>query len=419
MAGPGQAEVVEGLYIPSFIQHLERAGQPGYPIIEARCGVCLFNDLDISTKVGDLIRAECSLPSDQQAKTKAEFYEKHSLERTVVLPCGHLTGRDCREAQAEHPDMSARMCNYCKTDTKCAGCPRILAEGTFDPVPWPLDPAKFQPYREFQAKVGLTPKENDPDVPRFCHRCAEWQVRRKFAEIYLTFPSCHAGNCYPPAPGGQILPVPPMENANHEMWRQRNVDPWLRRKVAEVALLVYPLAKGVREPALRAALEAEFLEERQKLAAYVLEQEFVRDAAQGAFRPCRQLDAANLPGRADLVLRAENMQRGFVMAELYAEEFGKRIQMRMPVAWYRGLEVPFERHLPEYQLEQGPNLDGATRRAVQLFLMTVGEDSVEAASERINILVEPTAAELVAWVKALYQAGGFSAHRTIQGVEWK
>lgn len=415
MAAPGPEERIEGIYIIPVVEHLERAGQPGFPIIEAQCGVCLVNDLDISTKVGDLIRAECSLPPEQQAKSKEEFYKKHSLERTVILPCGHLAGMECRRDQADHPDMSARYCNYCKADTKCAGCIRILGDGGFDPVPWPLDPAKYQPYREFQSQVGLTPREKDPDHPRFCHRCAEWQIRCKMAEIFLTFPSCHARNCYPQAPGGPTLPEPPLESADHELWRQRNVEPWLHRKMAELAMLVYPVTKDVRDPQLRAQLEAEFDEQRVRLGAYVLDQDFVQAAAQAAFRPCRQLGAAD-PRPADLALAAVNMRQGFTMAELYAEAFGKGTCLRLPVVWYRGLGAPFERHLPDYQVEP-PGLDDLARRAVQLFLMTVGEDSVEAARERINIQVEPGVDEIISWVKALWQAGGFSIHRTMQGVE--
>ncbi|KAK7964330.1 hypothetical protein PG996_007981 [Apiospora saccharicola] len=412
MADPDQAEVIEGNYIGPIIRNLERASQQGQLYrIDVQCGVCL-RDLDMSTKVGGLIQAECLLPPGQAAETKEKFYEKHNLERTVILPCGHMTGVECRIEQAAHPDMSARMCNYCKKDTKCAGCPMLIADGAFDPVQWPLDPAKYQPYQQFMAKVGLTPNEKDSLIPRFCQRCAEWQLRRKVAEIFLTFPRCTAGNCFPPAPGGQDPPPVPMQTANHEMWRERNVQRWLGQKVAEIAQLVYPHTGDIRDPQLRAQLEAEFSRERHNLVAYILDQEHVQAAARAAFRPCRQ---AGVPDPQGFVLTAGTIKLGFAMSETCAETFGKGASLRMPVAWFRGLEVPYQRHLPKYQV-QNVNLDDPTQRAVQLFLMMVGEDSVDAANRRINnTMVKASVAKLIAWVKEMVQAGRFASQTSTQG----
>ncbi|KAK6859186.1 hypothetical protein PG995_005039 [Apiospora arundinis] len=75
-------------------------------------------------------------------------------------------------------------------DNLCTGCPDyVLYDHAFDPVAWPLDPASYNPHRKFMSEVGLTAPERGDDEVRFCHNCAAWHIRRKFAEMFLTFPA--------------------------------------------------------------------------------------------------------------------------------------------------------------------------------------------------------------------------------------
>ncbi|KAK8030096.1 hypothetical protein PG993_011387 [Apiospora rasikravindrae] len=382
MATSGQVEEIGTNFILPVAANLEKAGQPGAPILEIACGICLWRTLDISTKVRGLIEAECRLRPEEAAQSKDAFYEKHQLEYTIFLKCGHLVGATCWEAQMARPDMSARQCNFCKANLLCDGCPnRVLMDDTFDPVQWPLDPAQYQPYQEFQAKVALTAAEVDPEAPRFCSDCAKWQVRRKFADILLTFPRCHGDGCFPPAPGSQALPPPPAPGTSHALWRQENVAKWVRQKVVELSHLIHPRTNDVRDPQVRAQVEAEFATMRRSVQDYLLANQRVAAAGQLAFRPCQSPESGSNGAQAQVT--AQQVSEGLALVEMHLRVFYADSTARVPGAWYRGGEVPFVLHPPEVQVEM-PDLDGDACKAVQYLLMTVGADSVEEARGLIH-----------------------------------
>ncbi|KAK8062242.1 hypothetical protein PG997_014339 [Apiospora hydei] len=366
MAASGQVEEIGTNFILPVVEHLEKAGQPGAPILEIACGICLWRTLDISTKVGGLIEAECRLRPEDAAQSKDDFYEKHQLEYTIFLKCGHLVGATCWEAQMERPDFSTQQCNFCKTSLLCDGCPsRILMDDRFDPVQWPLDPASYRPYEEFQTRVGLTVVEVDPDALRFCGPCARYQVRRKFAELLLTFPRCHADECFPR----------PRTAASSSCRR-------CRRRAC-------PTSSGarrtdVRDPQIRAELEAEFGATRrtvqQSLSMFAPR---VRAAGQLAFRPCRDPGNGSNGGAGTRLVTAQQVSEALAMAEAHLRQFYDNVIDRLPAVWYRGGGVPFQRHPPEYQVEV-PDVSESTRRAVRYLLMTVGADSVEEAQALIH-----------------------------------
>ncbi|KAK7959407.1 uncharacterized protein PG986_004261 [Apiospora aurea] len=367
MAASGQVVEIGTNYILPVVQNLEKAGQPGAPILEIACGICLWRTLDISTKVGGLIEAECRLPPEEAAQSKDDFYEKHQLEYTIFLKCGHLVGATCWEAQMERPDFSAQQCNFCKASLLCDGCPsRILMDD--------------------RPGVGLTAVEIDPDALRFCGPCARYQVRRKFADMLLTFPRCHADECFPPGPDGgqQQLPPPPPPGMPHEQWRQANVAQWVRQKVGEISYLVVPRTNDVRDPQRRAEIEAEFDATRrtvqQSLSTFAPR---VQAARQLAFRPCR--DPGNgRNGAGTRVVTAQQVSENLALAEAHLSQFYDRAIDRLPAVWYRGGGVPLQRHPPEYQVEAPPGLSEAKRRAVRYLLMTVGADSVDEAEALIH-----------------------------------
>ncbi|KAK7946913.1 uncharacterized protein PG986_011234 [Apiospora aurea] len=189
--------------IPVIAKLLEKAGQQGEPLLHSECPNC-HRTLSISSCVADMVKEECDLAGGPTAaKSKLEFYEKHDIEHTVVLRCGHLIGAEClRDAAAlyasgQPSDFCPDKCCTSEAKATCDGCDsNLLADASFDPfvkpTAWPLgesDQFLYQPWAAFQ-KVGLTQAEKDPDAKRYCQRCVYYQIMRKFSEVALTFPSC-------------------------------------------------------------------------------------------------------------------------------------------------------------------------------------------------------------------------------------
>ncbi|KAK6836807.1 hypothetical protein PG987_007302 [Apiospora arundinis] len=388
MATSGTTEVITSNFITPVAQNIEKAGQPNEPIIKIPCPICWYRDLDVSTRTLSAIRAEYEIAQttpDAAASSKEKFYDKYDLERTVILNCGHLVGRECYEIALDQPDFQSRYCSSCRQDNLCTGCPDyVLYDHAFDPVTWPLDPASYNPHRNFMSEVGLTAPERGDDEVRFCHNCAAWHIRRKFAEMFLTLPRCYLDGCWPPAPDDQsLLPPPPEPTAPHlhQAWRQQWVDEWLRRKMEEISNCVLPLSSDIRDPQIAAAYDAQATMQRTAVRGSLLSEPTFAAVRRLAFRPCRG-DGAQAP----VPLSARETAVAFALAEQYVQAFYKTGHAKRPVLWFRG-DSNFELHPPRYQAVV-PGQAEDVNKAIQKLLMYVGVDTLaEVTDGRMNELV--------------------------------
>ncbi|KAK7912133.1 hypothetical protein PG985_014614 [Apiospora marii] len=381
--------------ILDFAQYLEMAGQEGAPTLHADCVVCR-RTLDISSCVGEMVETECALAGNEKAaKTEQEFYEKHGLEGTVVMRCGHLIGRDCLQKAweaylaADDDDSDAvrpDRCFQCQAKATCDGCDDVLlADTKFRPfaesTAWPLDDGEWgaaQVYQPRQAlqRVTLTAAEKDPGARRYCQRCTYYQILRKFSECALTFPPCDKRD------------------------PSRHCQQWLRRRVREVTQLICPVTADVRSPDAAAWYDKFLARGRERVAADCLGAGAMADCLgpepfrarlHGAvFCPCmanaEKLSSSRARGfRHKQKRRLRDTRAAFDMARLFAEMF-LQIGKDMPLAWYRGGEEISGggdgfRLLPPSSAED-PEQPEQLRH--QKFLKIVGGDSLAGALARIN-----------------------------------
>ncbi|KAK8030081.1 hypothetical protein PG993_011372 [Apiospora rasikravindrae] len=392
------AQVIQADYMRTILDHIETAGLPGQPTLESKCPLC-WKALDISTNVGDLIREECSLPPDQIAKSKEEFYSKHFLERTVFLHCGHLFGRDCYEELLAENDPNAERCVLCFKDNKCGGCTNRLYDASFDPVAWPLDPAQFNPYQEFYSKVTLTGIERDPDVKRFCERCALWQIRRKFAQMFLMFPRCPG--CFLPAPPG--IPLPSASPGTHDPWRQANVDNcWMHPKIRDISRLIWPSAADIRDPQRATLFEADMVNRRNAVVTTLLADPNIAKLRGAIFKPCTQDSAPLAPDSRGVRLEPADTSALINLAWQHSQAFWDMVRTNLPVAWYRGDEA-FRLCEPAFELNPygqrpvGQNITGwvvndndRQRVAYRNLMMLIGKNNtLEAVTAFNRVMVNP------------------------------
>ncbi|KAK7993379.1 biotin lipoate a b protein ligase protein [Apiospora arundinis] len=361
MATSGTTEVITSNFITPVAQNIEKAGQPNEPIIKIPCPICWYRDLDVSTRTLSAIRAEYEIAQttpDAAATSKEKFYDKYDLERTVILNCGHLVGRECYEIALDQPDFQSRYCSSCRQDNLCTGCPDyVLYDHAFDPVAWPLDPASYNPHRKFMSEVGLTAPERGDDE--------------------------------------SLLPPPPEPAAPHlhQAWRQLWVDEWLRRKMEEISNCVLPPSSDIRDPQIAAAYDAQANMQRMAVRGSLLSEPTLAAVRRLAFRPCRG-DGAQAP----VPLSAQETVAAFMLAEQYVQAFYKTGHAKRPVLWFRG-DSNFELHPPSYQAVV-PGQAEDVNKAIQNLLMYVGVDTLaEVTDGRMNELVSIGAEGVVEYLR--------------------
>ncbi|KAK7999099.1 hypothetical protein PG991_014774 [Apiospora marii] len=351
--------------IIDFAQHLEKAGQDGAPTLHADCVICR-RTLDISSCVGEMVETECALAGNEKsAKTEQEFYEKHGLEGTVVMRCGHLIGRDCLQKAWEAyladdgPDAARPdRCFQCQAKVTCDGCDDV-----------------YQPRQALQ-RVTLTAAEKDPGARRYCQRCTYYQILRKFSECALTFPPCDKRD------------------------PSKHCQQWLRRRVREVTQLICPVTADVRSPEAAAWYDKFLARGRERVAADCLGAgamtdclgpEPLRVRLHGAvFCPCmanaEKLSSSRARGfRHKQKRRLRDTKGAFDMARLFAEMF-LHIGKDMPLAWYRGGEGEEEEISGDggFRLLPPLSAEDPEQPEHQKFLKIVGGDSLAGALARIN-----------------------------------
>ncbi|KAK8024534.1 hypothetical protein PG993_012600 [Apiospora rasikravindrae] len=353
------APVINSHFILDFAQHLEKAGLEGNPTLHSDCIVCR-RTLDISSCVGDLVKAECDLAGEPTAaKTKKQFYDKHGLERTIVLRCGHLIGEEClRDAlefyQSGDPGaMRPNVCFHCRAKATCDGCDdMLLADDQFHPfvanTAWPLgasDARMHQPWMGFQ-RVALTAAEKDPEAKRYCRRCTYYQILRKFSDCALTFPACQTF-------------------ASAEDCRQ-----WLRQRVHEASRLVCPVT-DVRNRRLAAQKERFLARGRDYIVETCLGGRGRSAKLHGTvFCPCmadiEALSPKRLRGfKSKQKRRLRDTNVAFEMADGLTGKF-MAIADTLPLTWYRGAEeeegargkaaVDFDSSRPRPTIRNGPSI---------------------------------------------------------------
>ncbi|KAK6836806.1 hypothetical protein PG987_007301 [Apiospora arundinis] len=286
----GAPSIIETNWILDVVRHLEKAGQPGQPMLECECVLCKFAILDISTKVWDFIRQE--LASDDRVDTKEEFYTKYDLEHTVFLRCGHVMGKACYDGYRNY--MQGRegesLCPICRIDNSCDGCHMnhevIQFEEDVPLVEWPLNLARHDPWSTFRSRVLLTTAEITPGTRRYCYVCIKIQLWSLWGELAFCFPTC-------PACEGDAAPGTDGYPAVHSAWRNAtaaNVDYWIRRQLARLADLVFPDTADIRfgasatlgrDPNL-AIRRAEWVNQ------IMSERRFVDPMRRLVYRPCQQ-----------------------------------------------------------------------------------------------------------------------------------
>ncbi|KAK7959423.1 uncharacterized protein PG986_004277 [Apiospora aurea] len=238
-----------------------------------------------------------------------------------------MFGRDCYEQLLKEGDPTVERCVLCFKDNSCGGCTNRLYDASFDPVAWPLDPAQFNPSQEFQTKVGLTGVERDPDVKRFCAKCALWQIRRKFAQMCLMFPRCPG--CFLPAPPG--IPLPPT--------------------IRDIARLIWPSGADVRDPQLAAQFEAQMAQSRALVETSLLADPNIAKVRGAVFKPCTQDPEPPAPHYLGVRLDPDDTNALMALAWQYSQTFLDLVRPNLPVAWYRG-DQDFRLH--EVAFEMNP-----------------------------------------------------------------
>ncbi|KAK8079233.1 hypothetical protein PG994_003040 [Apiospora phragmitis] len=356
-----EATVVESHYILDFARLMEKAGQPGQPTLHSDCIICR-QTLDISTCVGDMLKEEQADGRRTAAKTWKEFYEKHDLEPTVVLKCGHLIGRECLKTVLQDWNSGKVValkpfdCFHCRANNTCDGCGlHGLLDASFNPflpgTKWPCSnpaTARYQPYWSFQ-RLTLTAAETDRGAKRYCKLCARMQIIRKLAACFLTAPQCPA--CSSSSPCSCSLEK---QQQSEPFDRDALVEEWLRRRVTEVSHLLYPSVADIRAPNVAAMREKENGARRANFVAMQLEGVRFDELKKVIFRPqeegvsakpttfrmfcCSKTQRLQRQQQQQQVERGLEMTRSaFQMAARCVQGFRKRSQ-HLPLAWYRGLE---------------------------------------------------------------------------------
>ncbi|KAK8062241.1 hypothetical protein PG997_014338 [Apiospora hydei] len=323
-----------------------------------------------------MLKEEHNLAGTQLgAKTWNEFYVKHELERTMVLACGHLIGGDCYQmieqdyADKTKPNaLDPRSCFHCRADLRCAGCPlAALYDESFNPfIPgpkWPgNDPAtsRWHPTYSFQ-ELTLTTAETDRGARRYCSTCTIMRIVRKLVEFTLACPQCPTCasspcSCTPEEQKKQQQQLPHLD-------REALAEEWLRRKIDQLGRLVYPSIADIRNPHLAARRGNEIADRRARFVRKMFADHLkFRELKQTIFRLPQLPQEAEKEGDDGTTAISDKLKTLFIrdsspraairrsrrpdwahwafgLAAECVEEFDRTDRMlRLPLAWFRGLE---------------------------------------------------------------------------------
>ncbi|KAK8030097.1 hypothetical protein PG993_011388 [Apiospora rasikravindrae] len=437
--GKAESTVIESQYILDFARHIGKAGQPGEPTLHSECVVCR-QTLDISTCVSDMIKEEHALAGTQLgAKTWREFYEKHELERTVVLKCGHLIGRDCFKAiQVDYDDpkkpnaINPGICFHCRADIGCDGCGYPLFDATFSPfIPGSQSPgndpatSRWCPDYSFQ-NLTLTAAEKDRHVKRYCDTCTRFQIMRKFLECTLACPQCPTCASSPCSCGPEQKKKETKEKKQQHsphLDREALAEEWLRRKVTQLSRLVYPSVADTRSPHLAAQRGRQIFDKRAHFVKAMLAHPKLCELKQVVFRLQEdEEEHSTVRGKLKTLVRSisfpfpkgskatgpnpqleqkqqQQQQQQTVVPEPYwahwafclavqcVEEFQRTNRtLRLPLAWYRGLEGDDDDgfHILGTRESSRRGLPKRWSKATGAFVLTMGGASPAEGFARVN-----------------------------------
>ncbi|KAK8006072.1 hypothetical protein PG991_012369 [Apiospora marii] len=181
------------------------------------CAICLEHVLDISpAAAGDSWKALAAPDHDHSG---------HTFERTGLLPCGHLIGRDCRKQQGE----KLEQCPICRQSAACGKCNLpLLLECVWGGGDTPLTVRPDAPLPAVDARTGRSKNI-------YCRQC---MVRQAVLLLHNAFVGneecllCREDTFFPPRP---------LESAAaHRARRRQAADLHLRERLQMVCRLVLP-----------------------------------------------------------------------------------------------------------------------------------------------------------------------------------
>ncbi|KAK9426598.1 hypothetical protein SUNI508_00125 [Seiridium unicorne] len=156
----GTHETAAFLEFPNISNWLDAQGGPNQVPLNVGCSLC-DHLLDISASAG-----------------------QQDLEETIVLECGHLTGKLCF---ARYSSMLIRRgdrlsCPTCHKILICSGCEQSLRPVELPSVKWCIENGEFNPLETLKQHVPVTGAERAKMDEPLCSKCFRNKVLERVCQ---------------------------------------------------------------------------------------------------------------------------------------------------------------------------------------------------------------------------------------------